>query len=92
MSSGVEAGETACKLARRWGYHVKKIPENKARIIFVEGNFWGRTMSAISASTDPESYSGFGPYMPNFDIVPYNDLVTLEVSLSFCSHSFISSC
>ncbi|CAG0891369.1 unnamed protein product [Darwinula stevensoni] len=81
MNTGVEAGETACKLARRWGYHVKKIPENKARIMFVEGNFWGRTMSAISSSTDPESYSGFGPYMPNFDIVPYNDLAHLEKAL-----------
>lgn len=82
MNTGVEGGETACKLARRWGYSVKKIPENKAKIVFAEGNFWGRTMSAISASTDPDSFKGFGPYMPGFDIVPYNDLSTLSVSSS----------
>ncbi|XP_059607916.1 ornithine aminotransferase, mitochondrial [Phlebotomus argentipes] len=81
MNTGVEGGETACKLARRWGYSVKKIPENKAKIVFAEGNFWGRTMSAISASTDPDSFKGFGPYMPGFDIVPYNDLATLAEKL-----------
>ncbi|XP_055705328.1 ornithine aminotransferase, mitochondrial [Phlebotomus papatasi] len=81
MNTGVEGGETACKLARRWGYSVKKIPENKAKIVFAEGNFWGRTMSAISASTDPDSFKGFGPYMPGFDIVPYNDLSTLSEKL-----------
>ncbi|GAB0087845.1 Ornithine aminotransferase, mitochondrial [Sergentomyia squamirostris] len=81
MNTGVEGGETACKLARRWGYRVKKIPENKAKIVFAEGNFWGRTMSAISASTDPDSFKGFGPYMPGFDIVPYNDLATLAEKL-----------
>lgn len=78
MNTGVESGETACKLARKWGYTVKKIPENKARIIFAEGNFWGRTLAAISSSTDPSSYAGFGPYMPNFDIIPYNDIDALE--------------
>ena len=62
--TGVEGGETANKLARKWGYEVKGIPENKARIIFAENNFWGRTLSAISSSTDPTSYTGFGPYMP----------------------------
>ena len=61
---GVEGGETANKLARKWGYMVKGIPENKARIIFCENNFWGRTLAAISSSTDPSSFSGFGPYMP----------------------------
>ena len=78
MNTGVEGGETAIKLARRWGYQVKGIPENKAKIIFAEGNFWGRTLAAISSSTDPSSYYGFGPYMPGFGIVPYNDLVALE--------------
>lgn len=78
MNTGVEGGETAIKLARRWGYQVKGIPENEAKIIFVEGNFWGRTMSAISSSTDPSSYKGFGPFMPGFHLVPYNDLVALE--------------
>jgi ornithine--oxo-acid transaminase len=78
MNTGVEGGETAIKLARRWGYSVKGIAENKAEIIFVEGNFWGRTMAAISSSNDPSSYAGFGPFMPGFSLIPYNDLVALE--------------
>ena len=81
MNTGVEGGETAIKLARRWGYNVKGIPENKAKVIFAEGNFWGRTLAAISSSTDPSSYKGFGPYMPGFGLVPYNDLVALEEAL-----------
>ena len=81
MNTGVEGGETAIKLARRWGYNVKGIPENKARIIFAEGNFWGRTLAAISSSTDPSSFKGFGPYMPGFGLVPYNDLAALENEL-----------
>eukprot|EP00960_Hanusia_phi_P010478 306836-Hanusia_phi.AAC.3 len=82
MNTGVEGGETACKLARRWGYAVKGIPSNKARILFAEDNFWGRTLAAISSSTDPSSYAGFGPPMPNFDIVPYNNLAALDKKLS----------
>lgn len=78
MNTGVEAGETACKLARKWAYKVKNVPKNQAKIIFAEGNFWGRTLSAISSSTDPSSYEGFGPYMPGFVIIPYNDIVALE--------------
>ena len=78
MNTGVEGGETAIKLARRWGYAVKGIPENQAKVIFAEGNFWGRTLAAISSSTDPSSFKGFGPYMPGFDLVPYNDLAALE--------------
>lgn len=78
MNTGVESGETACKLARKWGYTVKGIQENKARIVFAEGNFWGRTLAAISSSTDPSSYGGFGPFMPNFDLVPYNNIEALE--------------
>jgi ornithine--oxo-acid transaminase len=81
MNTGVEGGETAIKLARRWGYNVKGIPENQAKIIFAEGNFWGRTLAAISSSTDPSSYKGFGPYMPGFGLVPYNDLQALENEL-----------
>ncbi len=81
MNTGVEGGETAIKLARRWGYTVKGIEENKAKIIFAEGNFWGRTMAAISSSTDPSSYKNFGPYMPGFELVPYNDLAALEKAL-----------
>jgi ornithine--oxo-acid transaminase len=82
MNTGVEGGETAIKLARRWGYAVKGIPENQAKVLFAEGNFWGRTLAAISSSTDPSSYKGFGPYMPGFGIVPYNDLQALETALA----------
>ena len=81
MNTGVEGGETAIKLARKWGYNVKGIAENEAKIIFVEGNFWGRTMAAISSSTDPSSYNGFGPFLPGFNIIPYNDLILLEAAL-----------
>lgn len=78
MNTGVEGGETAIKLARKWAYANKGIEENKAVIVFAEGNFWGRTLAAISSSTDPSSYKGFGPYMPGFFLVPYNDLAALE--------------
>lgn len=78
MNTGVEGGETALKLAKKWGYKVKGIPANEARIVFAEGNFWGRTQAAISSSTDPSSYEGFGPFMPGYDIIPYNDLKALE--------------
>jgi len=81
MNTGVEGGETAIKLARRWGYVVKGIEENKAKIIFASGNFWGRTMAAISSSTDPSSYKQFGPFMPGFEIVDYNNLAALEKAL-----------
>lgn len=81
MNTGVEGGETAIKLARRWGYQVKGIAENQAHILFVEGNFWGRTMAAISSSNDPSSYAQFGPYMPGFSLIPYNDLNALENAL-----------
>ena len=81
MNTGVEGGETAIKLARRWGYTVKGIETNQAKIIFAEGNFWGRTMAAISSSTDPSSYKDFGPFMPGFEIVAYNDLDALEIAL-----------
>lgn len=78
MNTGVEGGETAIKLARRWGYDVKGIPANQAKIIFVEGNFHGRTLAAVSGSTDPSSFTGFGPYVPGFEKIPYNDLNALE--------------
>ena len=81
MNTGVEGGETANKLARKWGYLKKGIAENKARIIFAKGNFWGRTLAAISSSDDPTSYEGFGPYMPGYDLIPYNDLEALENEL-----------
>ena len=81
MNTGVEGGETANKLARKWGYLKKNIKKNEARIIFAKGNFWGRTLAAISSSDDPLSYEGFGPYMPGYDLVPYNDLNALENEL-----------
>lgn len=77
MNTGVEGGETALKLARKWAYSVKGIAENQAKIVFVSGNFWGRTLAAISASDDPSSYAGFGPYMPGYVKIPYNDIDAL---------------
>jgi ornithine--oxo-acid transaminase len=81
VNTGVEAVETAIKLARRWGYDVKGIPENKARIVVFENNFHGRTSTVISFSSDPDSYAGFGPYMPGFDLIPYNDIEALTRAL-----------
>ena len=81
MNSGAEADETALKLARRWGYDKKGIPENQAKIIVCEGNFHGRTITIISMSSDPDSYKGFGPYTPGFEVIPYNDLTALEKAL-----------
>ena len=81
MNTGAEADETAIKLCRRWGYDVKGIPTNQAKIIVCEGNFHGRTTTIISMSTDPDAKGGFGPYTPGFEIVPYNDLDALEKAL-----------
>jgi len=78
MNTGAEADETAMKLARRWGYKVKGIPEDEAIIICCEGNFHGRTISIISMSTDPDSYGQFGPFTPGFIKIPYNDSKALE--------------
>ena len=78
MNTGVEAVETAIKLTRRWGYAVKGIAENMARIVVCEHNFHGRTSTVISFSSDPAAYTNFGPFMPGFDFVPSNDLVALE--------------
>jgi ornithine--oxo-acid transaminase len=81
MNTGVEGGETAVKLARKWAYQVKGIEKNKAKIIFVSGNFWGRTLAAISSSNDPLSRNDFGPYMPGYEVIPYNDINSLEQAL-----------
>ncbi len=81
MNTGVEAVETAIKLARRWGYTVKGVEANKARIIVCANNFHGRTSTVISFSTDASSYTNFGPYMPGFHVIPYNDLNALELAL-----------
>ena len=81
MNTGVEAVETALKLARRWAYQVKGVAENKAKIITVEGNFHGRTLNVISFSTDPGARNNFGPFMPGYLTIPYNDLKALEQAL-----------
>ncbi len=82
MNTGVEGGETAIKLARKWAYLNKGVPKNKAKIIFVEGNFWGRTLAAISSSNDPLSTKDFGPFMPGYEIIPYNDIDALKIALN----------
>jgi ornithine--oxo-acid transaminase len=81
MNTGVEAVETALKLCRRWGYTVKGIPEGKAKIITCANNFHGRTLNVISFSTDPAARKEFGPYMPGYEVIPYNDLPALEKAL-----------
>ena len=81
MNTGVEAGETAVKLARRWAYEKKGVAANEAVILFPEGNFWGRTIAAISSSTDPSSYTNFGPFVPGFLQIPYNNIEALETAL-----------
>ncbi len=78
MNSGAEAVETALKLARRWSYKKKGVPENEAIIVVCEGNFHGRTISIVSMSTDPDSYGQFGPFTPGFVKIPYNDAAALE--------------
>lgn len=81
MNTGVEGGETAVKLARRWAYDVKQVPANQAQVLFAKNNFWGRTLSAVSSSSDPDSYGGYGPFMPGFKLINYNDLKALEDAL-----------
>lgn len=78
MNSGAEAVETALKLARKWGYLRKRIPQEKAIIITCEGNFHGRTISIVSISTDPEARADYGPYTPGFEVIPYNDVEALS--------------
>jgi ornithine--oxo-acid transaminase len=81
MNSGAEADETALKLMRKWGYKVKGIPKNEARIVVCDGNFHGRTITIVSMSSDPESYSDYGPFTPGFVNIPYNDIEALETEL-----------
>lgn len=81
MNTGVEGGETAVKLARRWAYDVKGIKKYNAKIVVANDNFHGRTMMAISASTDPDSYEGYGPFLPGFIKIPFNDIPALEKAL-----------
>lgn len=78
MNSGAEAVETGLKLARRWGYDVKGIPEDQGLIVVCDGNFHGRTISIVSMSSDPDAYTGYGPYTPGFINVPYDDLPAMR--------------
>ncbi|NNE25785.1 MAG: ornithine--oxo-acid transaminase, partial [Saprospiraceae bacterium] len=82
INTGVEAVETALKLCRKWAYEKKGVPSNQAKIIFASGNFHGRTLSVISASVDPDARNNFGPYMPGYEIIPYNDITALESALN----------
>ena len=81
MNTGVEGGETALKLARRWAYDVKGVEKNKAKVVFAKGNFWGRTLAAISSSNDPSSFEGFGPFLSGFELIEYNNLNSLEEAI-----------
>lgn len=81
MNTGVEAAESSIKLARKWGYKVKKVPENAAKIIFCENNFWGRSIAAVSSSTDITAYENYGPFVPGFTNIPYDNVEKLEQEL-----------
>ncbi|XP_014241014.1 ornithine aminotransferase, mitochondrial [Cimex lectularius] len=83
MNTGVEGGDTAIKIARRWGYLTKGIPENQAIVVMVTSNFWGRSLAALSSSTNPAVYEHFGPFMPGFGLVPFNNIEALEEA--FCN-------
>lgn len=82
MNSGAEAVETAVKLARKWSYEIKGIPENAAKIVVCENNFHGRTTTIVSFSNDPDANQNYGPFTPGFIKIPYNDLTALEEVLS----------
>jgi ornithine--oxo-acid transaminase len=82
MNSGAEANETAIKLARKWGYTVKGIPDNQAVIVAVKQNFHGRTTTIISASSDPSARNGFGPFMPGFEVIEFDNIPALEKALA----------
>ncbi|MGM0898646.1 MAG: ornithine--oxo-acid transaminase [Bacillota bacterium] len=89
MNTGAEAVETAIKAARRWAYDVKGVEENKAEIIACEGNFHGRTMTAVSLSSDPEYRRGFGPMLPGINIVPFGDLEALKNAITPNTAAFL---
>ncbi len=82
MNTGVEGGETAVKLARKWAYEVKGVAPNMAKVVFAKDNFWGRTIAAVSSSSDPDCYTNFGPYTPGFEQIEYNNLEALENAIS----------
>lgn len=78
MNTGVEACETAVKIARRWGYVVKGVPKDKAEVVMANGNFWGRSITASGACDDPSRYTNFGPFTPGFPLIPYNDIKAVK--------------
>lgn len=82
MNTGVEGGETAIKLCRKWAYLKKGIQHDRAKVLFAQNNFWGRTLAAISTSNDPDARDDFGPYMPGFEVIAYNDLDALEKAVA----------
>jgi ornithine--oxo-acid transaminase len=81
MNTGVEAVETALKLARKWGYEIKGVEQGKAKIIVCEDNFHGRTLNVVSFSTDPTAKNNYGPFMPGYEVIPYNNIPTLQAAL-----------
>ncbi len=89
MNTGVEAVETAFKAARRWAYQIKKVPENQAEIIACEGNFHGRTMTAVSLSSEQEYQSGFGPMLPGIKLIPYGDIDALQKAITPNTAAFL---
>ncbi|MER2090417.1 MAG: ornithine--oxo-acid transaminase [Sporosarcina sp.] len=89
MNTGAEAVETAIKAARRWAYDVKGVAEGKAEIIGCEGNFHGRTMTAVSLSSDAEYKRGFGPMLPGIDLIPYGDIQALEAAITPNTAAFL---
>ena len=89
MNTGAEAVETAIKAARRWAYDVKGVAENEAHIIACAGNFHGRTMAAISMSSEPDYKRGFGPMLPGFSVIPFGDIEALEAAITPNTAAFI---
>lgn len=87
MNGGVESGEAAIKIARKWGYEKKGVPENKAQNVFFNNNFWGRSLAACSSSNDPSCYNNFGPFVPNFNLLDYNNIKQLHNFLDKNPHT-----
>ncbi len=87
MNGGVESGEAAIKIARKWGYEKKGVPENKAQNVFFNNNFWGRSLAACSSSNDPSCYNNFGPFVPNFNLLDYNNIKQLHTFLDKNPHT-----
>lgn len=82
MNTGVEAGEVAVKLARKWAYQVKNVPQDRAKVVLAKNNFWGRSLAAVSSSTDPEAYNNYGPLLQGFQLINFNDIEALESAIS----------